>query len=79
MTPKQIHDMEELIPGNPIDRIHGSDIEEPTTQDEIALHEKNMLEAYETDINAIMKEADPCCGRYCNECEIGGCTGPVRV
>ena len=44
MTTKQEADLMEMIPGNNLDYIWGSDIEFPERLDEIELHNRNFAE-----------------------------------
>jgi len=77
MTTKQEADLlEDYDPNLPY--VDGSDLDGASwNQDEIELHNKNFAECLEYDQRRSLSEAfpedDPCGGRACNECEIGGC------
>jgi len=84
MTTKQEADLYEMTHPNydrPYDDYpYGSDQDGASwDQDEIELHNKNFAECIELDQIRSLSEAfpdnysDPCGGRACDECEIGGC------
>lgn len=87
ITTKQLRDLAEMIPGNPICNIDGSDQEEIQEGEfpEILLHQQNLLSWIEYEQAKSLHEGfpeeypDPCLGRRCDECEIGGCEYGVQV
>lgn len=69
LSPMDLHDMEELIPGNKLCELYG------TNEDELR-YDQDEIQNIEEVLGLVLAPVhmpDPCGGRSCDECEIGGC------